>query len=326
MPKQKTKLEALPPSRAAHRMPLLRAGRAAARVVRVAGASQSAAPTRATSSSPAAPPPLEACGTEARLSPAEGADGVWVLTLSRPAARNAIGRAMLADIERAVAALGAAAPASARALVLASAVPGVFCAGADLRERAGMTPAEALAFVGALRCAFRGVAALPLPTFAAVEGAALGGGLELALAADVRVAGADALFGLPEASLGIVPGAGGLARLPAAVGFPLALELVVTGRRLSAADAAAARLVSRAVPAGGALADALAAARAAAANAPVAVRAAKRALFDARAGGGGETAGYAAEAVAYDAIIGTADRLEGLAAFREKRRPVYHGR
>jgi len=298
-------------------MLLLRAGR----VVKPAPAV-----ARRAASTAAAPPALEG-GAEARLAPAPSAgDGVWVLTLARPAARNAIGRAMLADVQRALAGLAAAPPAAARALVLASGVPGVFCAGADLRERAGMTPAEALAFVTALRASFRAVAALPMPVFAAVEGAALGGGLELALAADARVAGGDATFGLPETGLGIVPGAGGLARLPAAVGFPLAAELVYTGRRLTAPDAAAARLVGRVTPPGGALAEVLALAGAAAANAPLAVRAAKAALSAARESGGGEAAGYAAEAAAYDAVLGTADRLEGLAAFREKRKPVYHGR
>jgi len=271
------------------------------------------APFRLLSSSPA---------RDVSLALLSGADaGVALLTLSRPAARNALSSAMLAALR---AALADARARGARALVVASDVPGVFCAGADLKERAGMDEAAAAAAVRAIGAAFSELAALPFPTVAAIEGAALGGGLELALACDARVAGAGAALGLPEVGLAIVPGAGGLARLPRVVGLARAKDLVFSGRRVGAAEALAIGLVGAAAPAGGALAAALATARAWAAGGPVALAAAKEAL-DAGAGAGLEAA-LAAERAAYARVMPTRDRREGLAAFREKRAPVYEGR
>jgi methylglutaconyl-CoA hydratase len=152
--------------------------------------------------------------TELTLTRLGGEDaGTAVLTLRRASARNALGATLLGELEAALGELrgGGGAP-PARALVLCSDVPGVFCAGADLKERGGMSPAQAGAFVRRLRAAFSALAALPLPTIAAIEGAALGGGLELALACDFRVAGGGAALGLPETGLAIIPGAGGTQR------------------------------------------------------------------------------------------------------------------
>lgn len=252
--------------------------------------------------------------------------GISVLTLSRPAARNALSRSMLLGFSAAIATAGARAASRGgeiRALIVTSDVPKVFCAGADLKERAGMSAEEVGDFVRALRVSFSALAALPMPTYAAIEGAALGGGLELALCCDARIAGEAATLGLPEASLAIVPGAGGTARLPRLIGVARAKELIFSARRLTAADAERYGIVNAVVPAGGALAAAVDAARAAAANGPLAIAAVKAAI-DA---GEGESLATALrlEEDAYAKILPTTDRLEGLAAFREKRKPLYKG-
>lgn len=210
-----------------------------------------------------------------------------------------------------------------RAVVIRSGVPKAFCAGADLKERATMSKSEVAAFVHGLRSAFSGVASLPMPTIAAIEGAALGGGLELALACDFRVAGAEAQLGLPETALGIIPGAGGTQRLSRLIGPSKAKELIFTARKLTAADAFTFGVVNHVVAAGSAYARSLDLARAILPQGPIAVRMAKEAIDK-----GVEVdigSGLAIEQACYAQVIPTADRLEGLAAFKEKRRPVYKG-
>lgn len=260
---------------------------------------------------------------ELRVERREGPDeGLVLLGLDRPGAKNALGRQLLGELEEAFSAL--AGDAGVRVVVLHSLVDGVFCAGADLKERAGMTPAEAEAFVKRLRAGFSALERLPMPVIAAIEGAALGGGLELALACDLRVAGAAARLGLPETSLAIIPGAGGTQRLPRIIGRSRAKELIFTARRLGAAEALACGVVDRCVEPGRALEAALDLAREILPNGPVALRAAKEAidagLDQDRAGG------LAVEEACYARVLPTEDRLEGLAAFREKRKPVYRGR
>ncbi len=261
--------------------------------------------------------------TELRIQHLEGGDrGIVLLGLCRPEAKNALGRQLLGELEAALAAL-AEAPA-ARVVVLHSLVPGAFCAGADLKERAGMTAEQAEAFVDRLRNAFTALAALALPTVAAIEGAALGGGLELALACDLRVAGGEAQLGLPETSLAIIPGAGGTQRLPRLVGPARAKDLVFTGRRIDVAEALGMGLVDRLAEAGQGLATALDLARQISPNGPVALRVAKEAIdhgldLDLERG-------LELERACYRRVLPTEDRLEGLAAFRERRSPDYRGR
>ena len=247
--------------------------------------------------------------------------GIVLLGLDRPAARNALGRQLLGEFREALADFQA--DPAVRVVVLHSLVPGVFCAGADLKERAEMSPSEAAAFVDGLRSAFTALEDLPMPVIAALEGAAFGGGLELALAADLRVAGADAKLGLVETSLAIIPGAGGTQRLPRLIGSARAKELIFTARRIGAAEAERLGLVARVVPAGGALDAALGLAREILPNGPVALRMAKQAVNR-----GLEldlSSGLALEQACYAQVIPTKDRLEGLAAFREKRKPRYRG-
>jgi methylglutaconyl-CoA hydratase len=211
-----------------------------------------------------------------------------------------------------------------RVVVLTSAVDRVFCAGADLKERAQMQPTEVSAFVDSLRSSFSQLQTLPMPTIAVIEGAALGGGLEMALACDFRIAGGKALLGLPEVGLAIIPGAGGTQRLPRVVGVPKAKELIFTGQKVSAAEAEAIGLVTKATEAGEAYAAALALAARILPNGPVAVRMAKAAVE--QGSNVSLDAAFGIEAACYAQIVPTEDRLEGLLAFKEKRAPVYKGK
>lgn len=259
------------------------------------------------------------------------ASHVALLSMERHARKNAIGRQFLSDMAASIrvctasppALAGGAAAVDVRCLVVSSAVAGVFCAGADLKERREMTAAESRCFVQALRQTFNDLEDLPIPTIAAVEGRALGGGLELALALDLRVAGADAVFGFPETGLAILPGAGGTVRAPALVGTSRALELILTAEPVGAARAAALGLVNRQVEAGAALSTALQIAKRVSQNGPVGVRAAKAAVR----GGAGKARDEAmrVEEAQYEVVLASEDRLEGLKAFAEKRPPVYRG-
>jgi methylglutaconyl-CoA hydratase len=261
-------------------------------------------------------------GFEVQTELLEGEDtGIATLTLNRPYAKNSLGSAMIAEFRGSLDSLRF--NPNVRAVVLRSCVPRVFCAGADLKERATMTRAEVAAFVHGLRSAFTDLSTLPMPVISAIEGAALGGGLELCLACDFRIAGADALFGLPETSLAIIPGAGGTQRLPRLIGIARAKELIFTGRRLTATEALGFGLVGSVAPAGHAYALALNLAREILPRGPVAVRAAKEAID--RGMETDLTTGLAIEKACYAQVIPTADRLEGLKAFAEKRAPVYRG-
>ena len=259
---------------------------------------------------------------EIRLERLAGADaGIFLLGLDRPAAKNALGRQLMGEFRQALADLHV--DPSVRVVVLHSLVPGVFCAGADLKERAEMSQAEAGAFVQGLRSAFTELEDLPVPVIAVLEGAAFGGGLELALAADLRVAGTGAKMGLVETALAIIPGAGGTQRLPRLIGACRAKELIFTARRMDAAEAERLGLVNRLTPAGQALEGALALAREILPNGPVALKMAKQAVS--RGLDMDRDAGLAFEEACYAQVIPTKDRLEGLAAFREKRKPQYRG-
>ncbi len=247
--------------------------------------------------------------------------GIVLLGLDRPSAKNALGRQLLEAFRTTLEDLRS--DPAVRVVLIHSLVPGIFCAGADLKERAAMSPFEAATFVEDIRAAFTELEELPMPTLAVLEGGAYGGGLELALAADLRVAGAEARMGLVETSLAIIPGAGGTQRLPRLIGASRAKELIFTARRIGAGEAGRLGLVDRVVQPGEALVSALALAREMLPNGPVALRMAKVAVNQGL--GLNLTEGLAIERACYAQVLPTQDRLEGLAAFREKRQPRYRG-
>ncbi|XP_040963293.1 probable enoyl-CoA hydratase 2, mitochondrial isoform X2 [Gossypium hirsutum] len=231
--------------------------------------------------------------------------GIVEVNLDRPEAKNAIGKDMLSGLRHAFEAVDR--DSSARVVMISSSVPKVFCAGADLKERKKMTAAEEL----------------QIPTIAVIEGAALGGGLEMALSCDLRICGENALLGLPETGLAIIPGAGGTQRLPRLVGKSIAKDIIFTGRRMGGRDAMSMGLVNYCVPAGEAHSKALEIAREINQKGPIAIRMAKRAINE-----GIDREMISAldlEEECYEQTLNTKDRLEGLAAFAEKRKPIYTG-
>ncbi|MFN2614021.1 MAG: enoyl-CoA hydratase-related protein [Actinomycetota bacterium] len=245
-------------------------------------------------------------------------DGFIVtLTLNRPDHSNAFSRALLAALSAAIAELST--DETARAVIINGAGGKVFCAGADLKERSQMTPDEAIETVRTIRETISALDRLPMPVIAFINGHALGGGLELALACDVRVIAEQATVALPETTLAIIPGGGGTARLVRLVGPGRAKEMIFTGRRLDATEAAEIGLVEKI----GTLDDAREIASRIASNGPLAVRAAKRALRVSHDAALDDA--LRSETDLYESILNTKDRLEGLAAFGEKRTPVYRG-
>ncbi|MCB5911308.1 enoyl-CoA hydratase/isomerase family protein [Streptomyces pinistramenti] len=243
------------------------------------------------------------------------------LVMDRPKAMNAVSTAMADSLARACAEL--AADASVRAVVLSSTHERAFCVGADLKERNSFTDADLMRQRPRSRAAYTGVLELPQPTIAAVHGFALGGGFELALACDLIVADGSAVVGLPEVSVGVIPGGGGTQLLPRRVGAARAAELVFTARRVPAAEAAGLGLVDQLVADGEDRTEALALAAGIARNSPVGLRAAKRAL---RLGHGLDLrAGLEVEDAAWRSVAFSGDRAEGVAAFNEKRDPDWPG-
>lgn len=171
-----------------------------------------------------------------QLEPLDGPnEGIFYLSLTRPEVRNAIGRQLLRELREAINNLSR--ERTTRCVIVRSTVSGVFCAGADLKERSTMTQQEAAAFVHDLRSAITELENLPMPTVAAIDGFALGGGAEIALACDLRVSGRDAQFAFPETRLGIIPGAGGTQRLPRLIGRSRAMELIFTAKKVDAHEA-----------------------------------------------------------------------------------------
>ncbi len=251
----------------------------------------------------------------------EEENGVVTLTLHRPAVMNAFNFELLRALGREVEAVRFRP--EVRVVVVTGAGEKAFCSGADLKERATLTPVQVKEFIFTIRDLFTRIEDLNKPVIAAVNGLALGGGTELALACDIRIAAAHATLGLTETRLAIIPGAGGTQRLPRLVGKGKAKELIFTGRRVGAEEALAIGLVNRVCPAGELSGACRALADEILETGPIAVEQAKYAINR-----GCETdlqTGLAIESNAYWVTIPTKDRLEGLAAFREKRKPVYRG-
>ncbi|MGR3206831.1 enoyl-CoA hydratase [Bacillus glycinifermentans] len=246
---------------------------------------------------------------------------IAVLTLNRPHAANSLSLELLGELRGLLRDIKS--DPAIRCVIITGKGDRTFCAGADLKERARMNRTEAKQAVSLIQSVIHEIEALPQPVIASLNGSALGGGLELALACDIRVAADHIEAGLPETTLAIIPGAGGTQRLPRLIGRGKAKELIYTGRRISAQTARDIGLVEHVVPLSELKERTEDIAQTIAANGPVAVRQAKLAINK-----GIETdieTGLAIEQQAYEATIPTSDRTEGLKAFAEKRRPEYTG-
>ncbi|KAK6316454.1 methylglutaconyl-CoA hydratase, mitochondrial [Coregonus clupeaformis] len=251
--------------------------------------------------------------------------GIVVFGINRPKQKNAISKNLVIRMTEAVESVKK--NNKVRTVIICSMVPGIFCAGADLKERAKMHQSEVGPFVSKARALISELGNLPMPTIAAIDGAALGGGLEMALSCDIRIASNNAKLGLTETKLAIIPGAGGTQRLPRAIGVALAKELIFAARAIDGTEAKRLGLVSHAVEQNNsgdaAYLRALDLAREFNPNGPIAIRMAKLAINQ-----GIEVdlnTGLAIEEACYAQVIPTKDRLEGLAAFKEKRPPRFKG-
>ncbi len=252
----------------------------------------------------------------------ERKDQTAILTLNRPEVMNSFNFAMLRGLQEKIDALRF--DPEIRVIIITGAGNKAFCAGADLKERATLSDVQVKEFIFTIRNLFTAVEYLPKPVIAAVNGVALGGGTELALACDIRIAASTATMGLTETRLAIIPGAGGTQRLPRLVGRGKAKELIFTGRRVDADEALQIGLVNKVVPPEKLMDACLEMAAMICETGPIAIQQAKYAINY-----GLETdlhTGLAIESNAYWITIPTEDRLEGLAAFREKRKPVYKGK
>ncbi|KWW21102.1 enoyl-CoA hydratase [Peribacillus simplex] len=247
--------------------------------------------------------------------------GIAIVTLNRPDAANALSTELLHNLLEGLNELKSAA--DLRAVIVTGSGEKAFCAGADLKERAGMNEDEVKETVKLIGDTITALENLPVPVLAAINGSAFGGGLELALACDIRLASETAKMGLTETSLGIIPGGGGTQRLPRIVGMATAKELIYTAKRLDAKTAHELKIISHLYPAQQLMDEAKKLAAEIARNAPLALRAAKAAMNQ-----GVDTTlenGLQIEKDCYQTTLKSRDRLEGLAAFKEKRKPVFMG-
>lgn len=246
---------------------------------------------------------------------------IGVLTITRPEALNALNSQVLQELEQTLVELKGLFPSKLRGLILTGAGEKSFVAGADIAEMAALTPSEGLAFGQRGQRILRMFETLPFPVIAAVNGFALGGGLELALSCDFIYASENAKLGLPEVNLGLIPGFGGTVRLARVVGVNRARELIFSAQMLTAADALAMGLVNKVVPRVDLLATARTTMDAILAKGPLAVSAAKRSILE-----GHDLAMDQAlknEADHFGALFGLNDTREGTKAFIEKRKAIF---
>lgn len=249
--------------------------------------------------------------------------GIMVVTMNRPDRLNAMNTQMMRELRDLFTELYVD-PSVANCIVLTGAGDRGFCPGADLKERDGMTDDVWRRQHAIIEQFIRAIHSCPIPIIAAVNGVAMGGGLEIALACDFIYAADHARFAFPEVTRGIMPGAAGQQNLPRACGVRRAKEIVLTGRPFGAAEALEWGVANRVLPVAELVPAALETARAIAANAPIGVRAAKQTLQ--KAVEIDRNSGYDFEITAYNLTVPTEDRLEGVRAFNEKRKPVFKGR
>ena len=241
-------------------------------------------------------------------------DYTALITISRPSALNALSSTVLAELDLALAEVRA--NESCRVLIITGDGEKAFVAGADIGEMRDLGPDEAVDFARRGQAVFRAIEELPIPVIAAVNGYALGGGCELALACDIRIASESARFAQPETGLGIIPGFGGGVRLPATVGRSRAAYLILTGKQVNAADALSMGLVSELTPRESLMARAHEIAAELAARSPVALAHAKRVMVTC-------AKAYEREALEFGKCFETGDPKEGMSAFLERRKPGY---
>ena len=249
------------------------------------------------------------------------ADGVAVVTLNRPDALNALNRQMVGELGQAMRA--AKADAGVRGVIVTGSGEKAFAAGADIGEFAGMEPLEAHRFALRGQAVFNAIETMPKPVVAAVNGFALGGGCELAMACHLRVASERAQFGQPEVNLGLIAGFGGTQRLPRLVGHGIATEMLLTGDRVSAERAERIGLVNQVVPADGLAEAAKAFVLKIASKAPVAVAMSLQAL---RAADLPLPQGLQQEAALFGQCVATEDFAEGVGAFLNREKAEFQGR
>ena len=249
--------------------------------------------------------------------------GIALVTLDRPERMNALSRSLVARFGE----LGRElmTQSDVRLVIVTGSGDKAFCAGADLKERATMSVDEVRALLLAYESELGWLEVIEAPTLAAINGVALGGGLELALLCDLRVATEHAVLGLPETSLGVIPAAGGTQRLPRLLGEPRAKELILRAARLTAPEALILGLVNQIMPkSDDFLREVMAWAEPILSGAPLAIRGALKAMRGANARDLRE--GLALERAEYEACLDSEDRIEALAAFAEKRKPSFKGR
>ena len=252
----------------------------------------------------------------------EKQDGVAMLTLNRPEVMNSFNFAMLYALKEQIDAIRF--DQDIRVIIVTGSGRKAFCAGADLKERADLNELQVKEFIFTIRNLFTSIEYLNKPVIAAVNGVALGGGVELCLACDIRIAAMNASMGLTETRLAIIPGGGGTQRLPRLIGRGKAKELIFTGRRVDAREALQIGLVNQICENEDLHEESRKMAAMICEAGPIAIEQAKYAINY-----GLETdlhTGLGIESNAYWVTIPTEDRLEGLAAFREKRKPVYKGK
>ncbi|HEY3381832.1 MAG TPA: enoyl-CoA hydratase-related protein [Vicinamibacterales bacterium] len=250
----------------------------------------------------------------------DGATGT--ITINRPQVLNALNRATIDDLRRAVLELGR--DETVRAVIVTGAGEKSFVAGADIHELRGLTPVQAREYARAGQHVFDLIEHLGKPTIAAVNGYALGGGCELAMACSLRMAADTARFGQPEVKLGLIPGFAGTQRLPRLVGKGRALDLLLTGRMADAQEALQAGLVQRVVPAGQLMSEARALAASLGQQAPAAIRAMLEAVTRGTEVSFSEAT--ALEAALFGLVASTDDAREGTSAFLEKRQAQFTGK
>ena len=249
----------------------------------------------------------------------EVSGGIATLTVNRPEVRNALGKQTVEEIHAALVEL--AGRDDAGVLILTGAGDKAFVSGADIREIRQRGKRDALEAIN--QRLFTAIENFAKPVIAAINGYALGGGFELALACDIRIAAEEAVFGFPETGLGIIPAAGGTQRLPRMVGWGKAKELILTGEQIDAHEAERLRLVSKVVPRAELLPTARAYAEKILSRGPLAVQLAKAALNVAARTG--LEAGLEFERLAQTILFESKDKLEGTTAFLEKRKPKFRG-